>query len=59
MKTTILMTASLCLLLALAGCNRSSSTNTKQVQADKAGKIDRTSVTLRFDGFKKTESGST
>jgi len=48
-----------CVAFALIGCNRSSATKTKQVQADKTGNVDTKSVTLHFDGFKKTESGST
>jgi hypothetical protein len=59
MKTSTLAPAMLCVAFALIGCNRSSATKTKQVQADKTGNVDTKSVTLHFDGFKKTESGST
>jgi PBP1b-binding outer membrane lipoprotein LpoB len=61
MKSSIIATASLFLAFALVGCDRSSAPKVEQEPTLKAGKTKANwkSVTLHFEGFTKSKSGST
>lgn len=58
MKPSVLLTATLLLIVSFVGCNKS---NEPQPKATKVGQAvsQWTSVTLHFEGFTKSKSGAT
>ena len=58
MKTSILTIAAFSVAFSLVGCNRSPAPKVEQAKRSKSNMAEWKSVTLRFEGFKKSKSGA-